>query len=127
MHIVFACIVGFLSGSILWSYLLGQLFYDVDIRNYGLDRNPGAMNAFRAKDFGLELQVGCWTRLRAFFLFTTLFAMLLWFCHLGKWAALLCRPYWDTFFTVLQGKGRQGVATTVGVWFALGFMHFAWH
>jgi len=49
MHIVFACFVGFLSGSILWSYLLGQLFYDVDIRDYGLDRNPGAMNAFRAQ------------------------------------------------------------------------------
>jgi len=53
MHIVFACIVGFLSGSILWSYFLGQLFYDVDIRNFGLDRNPGAMNAFRAKGFWL--------------------------------------------------------------------------
>jgi len=75
---------GVSSGSILWSYLLGQLFYDVDIRNYGLDRNPGAMNAFRAKDFGLELQVGCWTRLRAFFLFTTLFAMLLGFVSLAN-------------------------------------------
>jgi len=53
MHIVFACIVGFPSGSILWSYLLGKLFYDVDIRDYGLDRNPGAMNAFRAKGFWL--------------------------------------------------------------------------
>jgi len=98
MHIVFACIVGFLSGSILWSYLLGQLFYDVDIRDYGLDRNPGAMNAFRAKGFWLGASGGLLDALKAFFLFTTLFAMLLWFCHLGKWAALLCRPYWDTFF-----------------------------
>jgi len=49
MHIMFACLVGFLSGSILWSYLLGQLFYHVDIRDYGLDRNPGAMNAFQQR------------------------------------------------------------------------------
>lgn len=54
MHIVFAWIVGFLSGSILWSYFLGKLFYDVDILDYGLDRNPGAMNAFRARGFWLK-------------------------------------------------------------------------
>jgi len=49
MHIIFACLVGFLSGSILWSYLLGKLFYDVDIRDYELDRNPRAVNAFQQR------------------------------------------------------------------------------
>jgi len=66
MHIFFACIVGFLSGSILWSYFLGQLFYDVDIRNYGLDRNPGAMNAFRAKGFWLGASGGLLDALKGF-------------------------------------------------------------
>ena len=73
------------------------------------------------RDFGLELQVGCWTRLRAFFLFTTLFAML------SPWqmGCVAMSPILGHIFSpFFKGKGGKGVATTVGVWFALGFMHF---
>ena len=39
--------VGFLSGSVPFSLLLGRLFSQVDVRDYG-DGNPGAVNVFRA-------------------------------------------------------------------------------
>jgi len=42
------------------------LFYDVDIRDYGLDRNPGAMNAFRAKGFWLGASGGLLDALKGF-------------------------------------------------------------
>jgi len=119
------CGVSFWFHSLV--YLLGQLFYDVDIRDYGLDRNPGAMNAFRAKGFWLGASGGLLDALKGFLPVHYFVCDAALFCHLGKWAALLCRPYWDTFFTVFQGKGGKGVATTVGVWFALVLCILAWH
>ncbi len=125
MHIFFACIVGFLSGSILWSYLLGQLFYDVDIRDYGLDRNPGAMNAFRAKGFWLGASGGLLDALKGFLpvhYFVCDAALVLSPWQMG---CVAMSPILGHIFSpFFKGKGGKGVATTVGVWFALGFMHF---
>ena len=39
--------IGFLSGSVPFSFLLGRLFARADVRDYG-DGNPGATNAWRA-------------------------------------------------------------------------------
>ena len=126
MHIVFACIVGFLSGSILWSYLLGQLFYDVDIRDYGLDRNPGAMNAFRAKGLWLGASGGLLDVLKAFipvhyFVYDAPVGLL---SPLEMGCVAVAPILGHVFSPFFKGKGGKGVAATVGVWFALGFMHF---
>lgn len=41
-------LAGFLSGSVMFSYLIPKIFKGVDIREKTFDRNPGGANAIRA-------------------------------------------------------------------------------
>ncbi len=54
MHVILWTIIGFLSGSMPFSYWLGRLFLHIDIRLYG-DGNPGAFNAWRAGKYRVGL------------------------------------------------------------------------
>ena len=45
---VFYILFGYLSGSVLYSYLIPKYFCHVDVRTVHEDRNPGAFNAFAA-------------------------------------------------------------------------------
>lgn len=45
---VFYILFGYLSGSVLYSYLIPKHFCHVDVRTVHEDRNPGAFNAFAA-------------------------------------------------------------------------------
>lgn len=47
---VFYILFGYLSGSVLYSYLIPKHFCHVDVRTVHEDRNPGAFNAFAAAD-----------------------------------------------------------------------------
>ena len=49
--------VGFLSGSIMFSYILPRWLYSIDIRQYNEDGNPGSMNAIAAS--GLVVGLLC--------------------------------------------------------------------
>ena len=39
-------ITGYLSGSILYAYLIPKIFLKIDIRGKSTDQNPGVVNAF---------------------------------------------------------------------------------
>jgi glycerol-3-phosphate acyltransferase PlsY len=54
VHVILWTIIGFLSGSMPFSYWLGKLFLHIDIRQYG-DGNPGAANAWRAGKYRVGL------------------------------------------------------------------------
>ena len=43
---LFYSFFGYLSGSVLYSYLIPKYFCHVDIRTVNEDQNPGAFNAF---------------------------------------------------------------------------------
>lgn len=43
---IFFIFAGYLSGSILFAYLIPKYFYHIDICRLSDDQNPGAFNAF---------------------------------------------------------------------------------
>ncbi len=43
---LFYSFFGYLSGSVLYSYLIPKYFCHVDVRTVNEDQNPGAFNAF---------------------------------------------------------------------------------
>ena len=45
---LFYLLFGYLSGSVLYSYLIPKHFCHVDVRTTNEDQNPGAFNAFSA-------------------------------------------------------------------------------
>ena len=45
---LFYLLFGYLSGSVLYSYLIPKHFCHVDVRTANEDQNPGAFNAFSA-------------------------------------------------------------------------------
>ncbi|MDR3552289.1 MAG: glycerol-3-phosphate acyltransferase [Clostridia bacterium] len=45
---IVASVVGFLSGSIMYSYFIPRVLSGVDVRKIGEDGNPGSTNAIRA-------------------------------------------------------------------------------
>ncbi|MFR1476980.1 MAG: glycerol-3-phosphate acyltransferase [Hydrogeniiclostridium mannosilyticum] len=50
---VFFIIIGFLSGSILYSWLLPKIFCHVDVTKYSSDHNPGTANAMKYAGVGM--------------------------------------------------------------------------
>lgn len=60
-------VIGYLSGSILFARIFGQLFHNRDITTEGKDRNPGTVNAFRYGGFWCGLLTLCGDLLKGFF------------------------------------------------------------
>lgn len=52
---IFFVLAGFLSGSVMYSYILPKLLCGVDVRDASPDRNPGGANAIRSAGVGLGL------------------------------------------------------------------------
>lgn len=110
-------IIGFLAGSIPFSFLLGKWFFQKDIRTYG-DGNPGAANLVRAGGIwggvsGLVLDalkaaipVG-WAY---FFLHPPFFWMLL--ISLSPVLGHMFSPF-------LRWRGGKAIASTFGMWIGL--------
>ena len=46
---LFYSFFGYLSGSVLYSYLIPKYFCHVDVRTVNEDQNPGAFNAFSVR------------------------------------------------------------------------------
>ena len=51
MTYLFWCTAGYLSGSVLYAYLIPKQFCHVDIRTLSDDGNPGTANAFKYAGF----------------------------------------------------------------------------
>lgn len=47
-YYIFFTVVGYLSGSILWSKIIAKLFFKHDIVSENADGNPGASNVFKS-------------------------------------------------------------------------------
>lgn len=60
-------LTGYLSGSILFARIFGNLFHNQDITAQGADHNPGAFNAFRYGGFWCGFFTLCGDLLKGFF------------------------------------------------------------
>ena len=113
MEYVLAVVIGYLIGSISFSFLWGRLFQGIDIRKHG-SGNAGATNTLRvmgvgpaltvlALDIGkgvLAVWVGWWIDPTSLML-----------PILGGFAAILGHN-WPVFFAF---RGGKGIATMIGV------------
>ena len=56
---LFYSFFGYLSGSVLYSYLIPKYFCHVDVRTVNEDQNPGAFNAFSVAGLRIGLLCVC--------------------------------------------------------------------
>jgi len=118
MRYTFLFLIAFIAGSIPFSYLIGKIFFKVDIRDFGKDANPGPANSFHAVGFALGFPSLLFDYLKG--------AVPLYFiidkCKLPLFPFVLIAlaPILGHMFTpFLDFKGGKGVTTTFGVWSAL--------
>jgi glycerol-3-phosphate acyltransferase PlsY len=113
--IIWTCL-GFVMGSIPFSYLLGRIFLKKDIRDYG-DGNPGGYNAWRAGGWKVGLPATLLDILKGFLpvFFTRSLG------HEG-WDLLpvaLAPIIGHAWSPLLNFHGGKAIATSLGVWLAL--------
>ena len=46
MKYILMSLIGYLSGSVMWAYLIPRIFLDMDICELSEDHNPGSVNVF---------------------------------------------------------------------------------
>lgn len=113
-------LIGYLLGSISFSFLYGKLFKGMDIRKHG-SGNAGATNTLRVLGVGPAILVLCLDIAKG--------ALAVWMCwRLGYesgWIpvfaglASIIGHNWPVFFGF---KGGKGIATTIGVIATLSFL-----
>lgn len=120
MEYVFAGVLGYLIGSISFSFLFGRWFQGIDIRKHG-SGNAGATNTLRvlgvgpaitvlALDIGkgvLAVWVGWWIDSASILV------------PIAAGAAVIVGHNWPVFFSF---RGGKGIATTIGVVATLCFV-----
>lgn len=117
MNLLLWVILGFISGSMPFSYWLGKIFLKVDIRNYG-DGNPGAANAMKAgrKRIGIPA-------LLLDYLKGAIPVLLAKFGYgISGWELVpvaLSPVAGHAFSPFLRLKGGKAVAVTFGIWTGL--------
>ncbi len=117
MDVVIWTLVGFLSGSIPFSVLVGRLVADVDIREYG-DHNPGATNVLRATGWGWFALAGLLDYLKGAVPVGYAFFGL----DIGGWGIVpiaLAPLLGHAFSPWLRFRGGKAIAATFGVWTGL--------
>ena len=117
MYSILAIFLQFLSGSVMYSYLLARLV-NVDLRKVG-DGNPGSFNLWRAKG----MKFGMITLLLDYFKGTfPLFLFIITDSIKGEYViavAALFGILGHAFSPMLKFKGGKAVATTFGAWTVL--------
>lgn len=112
-YVLFA-ICGFISGSIMYSYLIAKYFYNVDITIEGSDGNPGMTNVMECVGIkqGLVCLVLDWLKgfVPVLLACTKLDTSDRWF------ALVIVAPVLGHAFSpMLKGKGGKAIAVTFGV------------
>lgn len=110
-------IIGFASGSLMWSVWVGRWALGKDIRQYG-DGNPGMTNVMRAGGKGWAALAFCLDVLKG----ALPVAAARWGFGLEGWALLpvaLAPVLGHAFSPLLGFRGGKAVAVTMGVWTAL--------
>ena len=117
MKVVFWTVLGFVLGSMPFSFWLGRLLLHTDIRRYG-DGNPGALNAWRAGGW----RVGVPALLLDFLkgavpvgLAHFSFGVLGW----GLVPVALAPVLGHAFSPFLRFRGGKALAATFGIWAGL--------
>lgn len=121
---LFFIIIGFLSGSILYSYLLPKLLKQIDITELPEDHNPGAANAFM--EAGIPIGTVCMTLDVLKGTLPVYYAMRC--LNFGRplFALVLCAPVAGHAFSPLfKGRGGKAIAVSFGV--LLGLLPFHLH
>nr|WP_240941534.1 glycerol-3-phosphate acyltransferase [Paenibacillus sp. HB172176] len=111
---VVVALCGFLSGSLMFSYLLGRLAKK-RITEVG-DGNPGAINLWKSSGFKLGLAGIALDFLKGFLPVLWAVSMLDGNALIG---AALAPILGHAFSPFLRGKGGKAIAVTFGVWSAL--------
>jgi acyl phosphate:glycerol-3-phosphate acyltransferase len=117
MDVLVWTLVGFLSGSIPFSLLLGRLAGRGDVRAYG-DHNPGAANVLRAAGW----RWGVLAVLLDGFKGAIPVGLAWFFYHVEDWAIVpvaLAPVFGHAFSPWLRWRGGKAVATTFGIWTGL--------
>ena len=117
-YLLFA-LAGFVSGSIMYSYLIPKLFCGVDIVKEGEDHNPGMTNVMRC--VSVKLGILCLV-LDVAKGFVPLFLAKLYVPDYRNmlFALIIAAPVLGHAFTpILKFKGGKAIATSYGVLLAL--------
>lgn len=119
MEYALPVIIGYLFGSITFSYLAGKLLKGIDIREHG-SGNAGATNTLRVlgKGPGIAVLILDMAKGAAAVLLAKWIAPELAWIHVAAALAAVAGHTWPVF---LQFKGGKGVAATIGSVAALSF------
>lgn len=110
-------IIGYLAGSMMFSYWLGKFTLQVDIRHYG-DGNPGSTNVWKAGGWKKGVLGG----ILDFSKGLVPVAVAHWVFDFKDWALVpiaLAPILGHAFSPFLRFKGGKAVAVTLGVWTAI--------
>lgn len=113
---IFHCVIAYLSGSVLYAPLLGR-YFGVDPRDAGVDRNPGATNAFRCGGIVLGTLVLLGDFLKGFIPVLFLFEK----THSLRVVLAIAPVMGHIFPLFFHFQGGKGIATTFGVWSGLTY------
>jgi len=111
-------LLAFLSGSIPFSHILGKVFFKIDIRDFGEDKNPGPTNSFHAGGFALgfpSLLLDYLKGAAPIYIIITSFKLTPLAFVLISIAPLLG----NIFTPFLKFKGGKGTTTSFGIWTTL--------
>jgi len=117
-------VLAYLIGSIPTSVIIGKYFYDIDVRDYG-SGNSGATNTFRILGWKAGLPVLIFDIFKGFLavfvvdLFDNVYVLSLYQTN-GAKLLLGCAVLLGHIFPVYVGfKGGKGIATLLGIMFAI--------
>ena len=128
MIVVTYTVLGFILGSIPFAFYLAKYSLDVDVREYGPDGNPGAVNAWRAGGWRFGVLGGILDFAKGFIpVFVAQYVS-----GLSGWALFpiaVAPVLGHAFSPLLSFHGGKAVAASFGVWAGLsqgwGFLVYA--
>jgi glycerol-3-phosphate acyltransferase PlsY len=115
-HLMFWTLLGFFSGSIPFSVILGKIFLKTDIRLYG-DGNPGGTNAWKAGGWRTGLLAVLLDMLKGYL--PVLLARHAGFTGWWMVSIAIAPIFGHAFSPFLNFHGGKALGTTGGVWIAL--------
>lgn len=115
---ILCIVIGYLFGCVQTAYIIGKLFYKIDIRNYG-SGNPGATNAMRVLGTGTGMLTMAIDILKGVFAIIVVALMYGYdMKNLLLWTGI-GTILGHNFPFYLGFKGGKGVASTLGVFAAV--------
>ena len=117
MTVLFCTIWGFFLGSIPFSYLVGRLIAQADIRRFG-DGNPGAINAWRAGGWPAGIPATLLDFLKGA-MPVGVARIVMSVSGWGLFPVALAPVVGHAFSPFLRLRGGKGIAATFGAWAGL--------